>query len=170
MVCANIDDLFDWPHFAAVNAGGLLNPDWVDLNSGLLVIEPNANQHREMLSLVGRLATKDHGDQSFLHAYFPDWPNRKELHLDHGYNAFCHDLDRHAALFGYRMPKEQEVEAGSRTPESKIFRVVHFVGSSKPWHLCSRARHFLKEGDSLRACATNMWYQFEWNGLVSGQL
>ena len=80
LVCANLDELFERPHFPAVNAGGLLpeHRDGVTINSGLLVVEPDADRCREMLSLVGGLPTRDHGDQTFLHAYFPDWPKRAE--------------------------------------------------------------------------------------------
>ncbi len=41
LICDNLDHLFDKPHFSAVNAGGFKFKDWLDLNSGLLVIEPS---------------------------------------------------------------------------------------------------------------------------------
>jgi glycogenin len=164
LVCTNIDDLFERPHLSAVNAGGRL-PElehWVGLNSGLLVLAPDADQHREMLSQVGRLATTDHGDQTFLHAFFPDWPKREELHLDHGCNMFVSHMDRYATLFGYRMPTREEVTAGPTWDDARVFRVIHFVGGLKPWHRGFRTRHLRahlgsREGP-MAFRAARLWY------------
>jgi glycogenin glucosyltransferase len=175
VVCANIDELFERPHLSAVNAGGLLpgREDWVTLNSGLLVIEPRAEQHREMLGLVGRLPTRDHGDQTFLHAYLPDWPRRGELHLDHGYNLFHADLGRYASLLGYRMPLPHEVQAGP-DPAARVIRVVHFVGGLKPWHrgqrLRSAVRSLRPDPDPPGLRAIRLWYACERRAWLRGAL
>ena len=64
LVCTNLDLLFSKPHLSAVNAGGQLPrlQDWIDLNSGLMVVEPSAPLLVEMLQKVGQLPVKDHGD------------------------------------------------------------------------------------------------------------
>lgn len=40
IVLRNIDELFEKPHMSAVSAGKFLYPDWIRLNSGIMVIEP----------------------------------------------------------------------------------------------------------------------------------
>ena len=176
LVCANIDDLFERPHFSAVNSGGRL-PElahWRDLNSGLLVLAPDAALHRDLLGKVGHLDVKDHGDQTFLHAYFPEWPARQELHLDHGDNMFVDQMDRYAGSFGYRLPTRDEAVAGAAHNGAPLFRVLHFVGGLKPWHRGYRARHLRgylnrREGP-LAFEAARSWYLAEWSGRVLGRL
>jgi glycogenin glucosyltransferase len=174
LVCANLDELFERPHFSAVNAGGLLpeHRDWVTVNSGLLVVEPDAERCREMLSRVGHLPVRDHGDQSCLHAYFPEWPQREDLHLDHGYNIFHDHLDRYASLLGYRLPRREEAVAAPGPGDARLVRVIHFVGGLKPWHRGYRIRHargYLRPGTRpLGQRANRMWYGCEWSAWLRG--
>jgi glycogenin len=145
MVCTNIDDLFERPHFSGVNSGGDLpwHKDWLAINTGLLVIEPSSAEYAKMISLVGQLDTYDHGDQAFINVYFPEWPDRAELHLAHGYNMLAYQMHSYASLFGYRMPTSTEM-SGETVPASlPIIRVVHFVGGLKPWHSEYLFRHLL---------------------------
>lgn len=123
LVNRNLDELFNKPHMSAVNSGGLLPElsSWRQLNSGLLVVEPSTELFSDMVSQVGAIeGSQPGGDQAFLHAYFADWPNRKELHLDHTYNMFQKHIDRYHELFGYTLE------------EIKVF---HFIGETKPWTL-----------------------------------
>jgi alpha-N-acetylglucosamine transferase len=124
LVCQNIDELFAQPHMAAVNAGGMLpeNPGWQHLNSGLMVVEPSRSLYDDMMAKLELLYSAYGGDQDFLQAYYPNWPNRPELHLDHSYNIFHSHLDRYQQLFGYQIH--------SRTNPVKV---IHFIGASKPW-------------------------------------
>jgi glycogenin len=129
VVFRNIDELFERPHMSAVNAGGLL-PErcgygWTSLNSGLLVVEPSLELFQDMLSKVGTIEKVETGsDQDFLQAYYLNWPEQKELHLDHGYNIFYYDLDSYSQLFGYSFSSDQYV-----------LRVIHYAGDRKPWHM-----------------------------------
>jgi lipopolysaccharide biosynthesis glycosyltransferase len=129
LVCVNIDELFEKPGWSAVNAGGMLpeNADWVDLNAGFLVIEPNLAQFGEMLRLKDVLPSKDGSDQGFLHSYFPTWPRQPHLHLPHTYNLYVGHLDRYCELFGYHLP------APGRPAAATTVRILHFWGAFKPW-------------------------------------
>jgi glycogenin glucosyltransferase len=129
LVTRSLDHLFDRPHMSAVNAGGLLpgHESWTQLNSGLLVVEPS----RELFAaLARRLAAltdgEGGGDQELLHAQFPDWPHREELHLDHGYNMFHTHLDEYHARFGWTLDQ---------------VAVLHFIGESKPWQEAAVPAH-----------------------------
>jgi Glycosyl transferase family 8 len=124
LVCQNIDELFAKPHMSAVNAGGMLpeNAAWKQLNSGLMVIEPAFSLYDDMIAQLAALYNPAGGDQDFLQAYYPDWADRPELHLDHGYNLFHTHLDRYQQLFGYQINDAQ-----------KPVKVVHFIGEYKPW-------------------------------------
>ncbi len=127
LVCHNVDELFDKPSWSAVNAGGMLPEcsDWVDMNAGFLVIEPNPQQLQDILQMLPLLPSKDRGDQGFLHHYFPDWPSRSDLHLDHRYNLYAGHLDRYHELFGYDLTDE-------KTDRSVC--LVHYWGPRKPWY------------------------------------
>ena len=59
MVVRNIDALFDLPHMSAVVAGQGCHPDWIDLNSGLMVIEPEEGETDRMLDLLGGLREEE---------------------------------------------------------------------------------------------------------------
>jgi len=126
LIVENIDELFEKQHMSAVNAGGMLAEyaHWTGLNSGLMVIEPSRELYRDMIGKVGKIEQVERGgDQDFLQAYYPDWVDRPELHLDHGYNMFhCH-LDRYRHL-GYA------VRGGA-----KPVKVIHYIGGEKPWNM-----------------------------------
>jgi glycogenin glucosyltransferase len=120
LVRQNIDELFQQPHLSAVNAGGRLPEcsSWTQFNSGLLVVEPSTAQFEDMRRQLAGIDRELRGDQTFLHQYFPDWPSRHELHLDHRYNIFDVHLDRYEELFGWGMDEA---------------KVIHFIGETKPW-------------------------------------
>ena len=128
LVYMNIDELFNKPHMSAVNAGGMLPKlqSWTSFNSGLMVIEPSLNLYNDMMNKVGNLENFNFGgDQDFLQAYYPTWPENKELHLDHRYNIFCDHLNQYISLFNYTLD--------DRINEKSI-KVVHYTGKLKPWH------------------------------------
>lgn len=126
LVRKNIDHLFARPSMTAVAAGKTLRPDWVQLNTGLVVLEPSNSLFQLLLNSVEpavrckREGGLPAGDQDVFHQAFPDWPNRHDLHLSENYNTFSFDLDR---LCGRQ----------SQSCYEDIF-VVHFAGPHKPWH------------------------------------
>lgn len=142
MVLTNIDELFGKPHMSAVAAGRLVHPDWQRLNSGLMVIEPApqlpekiAATLEKALSEIKSLGNESLGDQDLINAYYADWPASEQLHLDDGYNIFYSDMDTYMNQHGYCLP-------GASGKESKLVRVVHFVGRHKPWMKWAGFRHF----------------------------
>lgn len=136
----NIDNLFEKPHMSAVNAGGLLNDEWVDLNSGLMVIEPNKNTFNDMIKKINILKPEGCGDQDFLNSYYPEWKDKSELHLDHRYNIFHFHLDEYNEKFGYNL--------------DDIY-VIHYIGKKKPWNMKEEIRKL--EDSSLLNKALKIW-------------
>jgi glycogenin len=124
LVYQNLDDLFGQPHMAAVNAGGMLPEyaSWTEFNSGLMVIEPSQALYTDMLAKLPDLYLPAGGDQDFLNAYYPDWPNQPEKHLDHTYNIFHEHVDRYQQRHGYQLKGDR-----------KAIKVIHYVGERKPW-------------------------------------
>lgn len=153
MVLTNIDELFDKPHMSGVPAGRLVHPDWIRLNGGLLVIEPQEQLADRIfatlpqaLEEVAALGGKASGDQDLLNAYYPAWCNTPELELDQGYNVFQCYLDIHIEKHGYRLPGDK---SGSGPP----VKIVHFIGPRKPWMKGAVVRHYLRRlrrGESVK--------------------
>lgn len=144
IVLKNIDVLFEKPHLSAVAAGQLEHPDWTRLNSGLMVIEPEENLAQKIGNLSSRavievqaLGGNKIGDQDVINAYYADWPDRKDLHLDEGYNIFFTDLDVYIGQHGYRT--SDNFKAGL-----KDINVIHFVGAQKPWMKWANLKHLVK--------------------------
>ena len=139
MVLSRIDELFDWPHMAAVAAGRLANPDWVRLNSGLMVIEPRAGLPEEIVATLPAAVrhaeaagTGIVGDQDLINAYYPEWPG-SHLQLDEAYNVLHPLVDHYVATGRYTL----DASAG----RSRLIKVIHFIGSAKPWSLRGLLRY-----------------------------
>ena len=136
LILKNIDDLFEYPHMSATNAGGMLpeKSHWTHMNSGVFIIEPSESLFKDMFYKIGNIEklksqssvikSKYGSDQDFLNAYYPDWSKRTELHLDHKYNMFHYYLDEYQSLFGYTLK-------GNTKPVS----IIHYASYLKPWHI-----------------------------------
>lgn len=124
MVLGNLDGLFDCPHMSAC-CDGLY--DKVNLNSGLMVIEPtdDEDQMKRMLELTDVLSQdkQARGDQDVIRALYPEWSKDERLHLPVSYNTFIDEAARNCSKLGY------DIDAGGE----KSVRVVHFIGPDKPW-------------------------------------
>lgn len=125
IVFKNIDFLFEKPHLSAVAAGKELHPDWVYLNSGLMVIEPDKEHYNAMVSLIEEAhnecikAGRPFGDQDVISKFYSDWHKKEELHLHSVFNV----------LLGYGgILKKAKVIDGF----SDIY-FYHFTGKQKPW-------------------------------------
>lgn len=131
LILENIDELFDCLPFSAVPAGHLINKDWIRLNSGLMVIEPDNNTMEIMLKLIAPVYQKRKaqglatGDQDIINEYIQDWFHNKELVLPESYNLFFNYIDiyRKQYKFKYHNPCK-----------SRTIKVVHFIGKNKPWN------------------------------------
>lgn len=151
IVIRNLDDLFDKPHLSAVAAGQLEHPDWTRLNSGLMVIVPEDELPQKIVNVVDRavsevsaIGSDKLGDQDIINAYYADWPDRKDLHLDEGFNLFFSDLDAYINRHGYQMQLDDS--------NLKNVSVIHFVGPHKPWMKWANAKHFLKTVKGRNSC------------------
>ncbi len=113
----NIDELFSLPNLSAVISGKEYVKEWVEMNSGLIVIEPEEGLVNKMLEVLKNTKfDKDIGDQDIINYYF-DWKN-KDLAISEIYNMYYFLIDYYVNALGYK---------------SNEFRVVHFIGERKPW-------------------------------------
>ncbi|SEW52328.1 glycosyltransferase [Chitinophaga arvensicola] len=124
IVLGNIENLFHAPHMSAVIAGGFLpkNHSWEDLNSGLLVIEPDQRLFNRMIMQIDKLSSIDGGDQGFLQSFFPEWPTEKHKHLDHKYNIPTQYVDSYCHLNNCSLAERSD----------KIL-IIHYWAYYKPW-------------------------------------
>ena len=122
LIMRNIDDLFEKPHYSAVVAGGVRHPEWVTFNSGLMVLVPSNTLYRRLADCIAPAMERCYreacniGDQDVFQEAFPDWPDHPELSLSETYNAFF----------------EYVYDLRKKYPRNEL-RVVHFIGSTKPW-------------------------------------
>jgi len=155
IVMHNIDELFEKPNMSSTNSGGWLpdKKDWKQLNSGLIVLEPSMVVFEDMKSKVGKIEKeKGKGDQAFIHQYYNDWPDRKELHLPHIYNIFdCH-LRGYKKHFGYYVD-----EKGGKFDEKRV-KIIHFIGQHKPWHLVDEIKK--RENVDEEWSAKRIWVRY----------
>jgi glycogenin glucosyltransferase len=121
----NIDELFDYPHMSAVIAGHEYIPDWDEINSGLMVIEPKIGIKEELIKIVQEHDFgKEIGDQNVIE-YFYDWKNL-HLEISETYNMFACYSDQYVNNFNY---KKEDI------------KIIHFVGPVKPWMLTDIESH-----------------------------
>ena len=149
VVMHNIDELFEKKNMSAVNAGGWLpnKKDWVQLNSGLLVLEPDNTLFENMKSKVGHIEKeKGKGDQAFLHQYYSDWPSKTELHLPHIYNVFDSHIGSYKKHFGYYLDEVQRKEY-----DFKRIKIIHYIGQTKPWDKMESIENSTKTDDETYA-------------------
>ena len=155
IVMHNIDELFEKPNMSSTNSGGWLpdKKDWKQLNSGLIVLEPSMVVFEDMKSKVGKIEKeKGKGDQAFIHQYYSDWPERKDLHLPHIYNIFdCH-LRGYKKHFGYYVD-----EKGGKFDEKRV-KIIHFIGQHKPWHLVDEIKR--RENVDEEWSAKRIWVRY----------
>ena len=125
IVLNNIDSLMERPNISCVAAGKSLHPEWVDLNSGLMVIEPNKSDYDGLIKSIDKAFVKRQeqnegfGDQDVIKYYFKDWKAKSECHLPETYNC----------MLGY---------AGVMKRRGMIksiddINVYHYTGKQKPW-------------------------------------
>ena len=123
LVTSNIDHLFDCGTFCVrYRHSG-------QFNSGVMVIEPSTAVFNDLIKNAPLLPSYNHGDQAFFNVYFKDmlyapmfnWSDSKRQHqpmnLPPGLNS---DI----GLYYF--------EGKWTIPDSEV-RIIHFMGSTKPW-------------------------------------
>jgi alpha-N-acetylglucosamine transferase len=160
LILRNIDELFKYQHMSAVIAGGMLPGKSTrgHLNSGMFVFEPSHELFEDMVSKIGKIEKLESGgsihkprhgsDQDFLNAYYPDWPNKKDLHLDHKYNIIHYFLDEYNELFSY------SIEDGP-----KPISIIHYASYLKPWDISEKTKEELRSDSkkTLEMQAIQLW-------------
>nr|XP_012629335.2 glycogenin-2 [Microcebus murinus] len=116
LVLANIDELFERGEFSAAS-----DPGWPDcFNSGVFVFQPSLETHKRMLQHATEYGSFDGADQGLLNSFFSNWPTA--------------DIRKHLP-FIYNLSSSSAYTYG---PAFKQFgssaKVVHFLGSTKPWN------------------------------------
>ena len=169
MVLQNLDHLFELPHMSGVTADKLTegHEHWIELNAGLVVIEPQAGLAASIMSHVSELEDEKEcfGMERLVHAHYPDWPKRSELHLDQKYNVFFSSIEHYVNRHGYNL--------NWRSPDDKTIAVVHFIGSEKPWSLSGTARlkRVLRESARFNFVSAKVlfWYFLLSSSVRNGQ-
>jgi glycogenin len=134
LVLRNIDLLFEKPHMSAVMAERYAgNEDSVDLNAGLMVIEPEPELTGRLIATLPEAFESEKrwrtaagrplsmGDQSVINMLWSDWIASDALHLDGKYNVLTTSLHHYRRTLNYSW----------RGPDG--IRVLHFIGQVKPW-------------------------------------
>ena len=131
-VLHNLDHLFAFPHMSAVAAGLSYpgNQDWEDLNSGLMVIQPQRNIVQEFEKLIPDVIKQKSicGDQDVLQLYFSDWKQHPEKNMGEKYGVFAQYASYYESRLGYTYPSIRHA-----VDNPKTIAVVHFIGENKPW-------------------------------------
>jgi len=125
LVVRNCDDIFDkFDEFSAAPDAG-----WPDcFNSGVFVFRPNLNTFKSLVRFAGENGSFDGGDQGLLNRYFKNWARGDiNKHLPFLYNM--------CATSTYTYLPAYKFYGGDVT-------IIHFIGSSKPWHV-----HFDTQGE-----------------------
>ncbi len=157
IVMHNIDELFDKPNLSSTNAGGALHKDWKQLNSGLIVLEPSRSVFEHMRSQVGVIEKeKGKGDQAFIHQYYSDWPDKKELHLPHIYNMFDIHIEGYKKQMGYYL--DEKTQTNNSKYDAKRIKIVHYIGQTKPWHKIDEIKKSEKTDEET--VANKIWVRY----------
>jgi len=116
LVLQNIDELFDRDELSAAPDIG-----WPDcFNSGVFVFVPSMETYAALIKFANENGSFDGGDQGLLNMYFKDWATKDiSYHLPFLYNMVSNVCYSYAPAYK-RFGKDA--------------KVVHFLGSVKPWH------------------------------------
>ena len=115
-VVQNLDNLFDAPHMSAVVADIYDQPECVELNSGLMVINPSEKEYKGLISFLSNdkiLNLSMCGDQDIIRLYYNFWSKDKTLKLSNKYNMYFTNIEKY---------------------KWRGISVVHFVYDKKPWN------------------------------------
>lgn len=142
LVLRNIDDLFEREELSACADVG-----WPDcFNSGVFVARPNLDTFAKLYQFAQEKGSFDGGDQGLLNSYFSDWSvGPSERRIPFTYNLTINASYSYAPAF-------------ARFRDD--IRVVHFIGSLKPWTFRrSSDGSIVPRGDSN---STNLDFVLKW--------
>lgn len=129
----NIDELFDAEDMSAVidRHYCTIDPEYMELTSGVLVVEPKKNLDLEIAKKIPICIEKfgQFGDQDVIQQYYEDWRLKPNLHLPLVYNMFILHLEyfiksNNPSKFNYRDFQKIDFEN---------LKIIHFICKKKPW-------------------------------------
>ncbi|XP_058391356.1 glycogenin-2 isoform X2 [Diceros bicornis minor] len=146
LVLSNIDELFERGEFSAAP-----DPGWPDcFNSGVFVFQPSLETHSLLLQHATDHGSFDGADQGLLNSFFSSWSTADiHKHLPFIYNLSSNTTYTYSPAFK---------QFGSSA------KVVHFLGSSKPWNYKYNPQtgSVLQEGSRVvhqhQASFLNLWW------------
>nr|XP_033805861.1 glycogenin-2 isoform X2 [Geotrypetes seraphini] len=146
LVLCNVDELFDRDELSAAPDSG-----WPDcFNSGVFVFRPSLATYVGLKQFAVEHGSFDGGDQGLLNSFFSDWATTDiSKHLPFIYNLSISSLYTFSPAF-----RQFGADA----------KVVHFLGSSKPWH-CKynpRTKTVTEDGSPSRhqhLTFTTLWWE-----------
>jgi len=125
LVLKNLDHLFSYPSISATTGGKAAHPEWIEFNSGLMVIEPSLTLFRNLVSNIDKAIARKtalnlgYGDQDVFNQCYPNWNNEPDHHLGETYNAIYCFLDAFMQQQHYRNLSQ--------------IHVLHYIGIKKIW-------------------------------------
>uniref|UniRef100_A0A8D0L9M4 glycogenin glucosyltransferase n=1 Tax=Sphenodon punctatus TaxID=8508 RepID=A0A8D0L9M4_SPHPU len=116
LVLCNVDELFDREELSAAPDSG-----WPDcFNSGVFVFRPSLKTYSLLLQFANEHGSFDGGDQGLLNSFFNNWATTDiDKHLPFIYNLSSSAVYSYVPAFNHF---------------GKDAKVVHFMGSAKPWN------------------------------------
>lgn len=116
LVLQNVDELFEREELSAAPDIG-----WPDcFNSGVFVFTPSMETYHSLLKFATEQGSFDGGDQGLLNMYFREWATKDiSYHLPFLYNMVSNVCYTYAPAY---------------KQFGKDAKIVHFLGSVKPWH------------------------------------
>lgn len=125
----SLDQLFELPHMSAMVAGRSYpgNEDWVDLTSGIMTIVPQEGLVDEITAMIPVVMDqkKGCGDQDILQAFYPEWPQHKELDMGEKYGVIASYASYYEKHLGYHYTNVIK--------DPKAVAIIHYAGEKKPW-------------------------------------
>lgn len=117
LIMKSLSELINKNTISAVDDGDfmLLEDFHEGLNSGLMVLKPSKKDYQQMINIISQVEKKREvfGDQNVIQEIYKDFHDKKTQHLDISYNACFYLLDKY---------------------KNKEFKIIHFMGSKKPWN------------------------------------
>lgn len=126
LVLKNLDHLFNYPSISATTGGKSAHPEWNEFNSGLMIIEPNANEFEKLVSCIPSAISRKqsmglgYGDQDVFNEYYPEWNTLPNHNIGEEYNAELSFLD--ALVKKHSLKSVLDVS------------VIHYIGFPKIWN------------------------------------
>lgn len=126
LIQKNIDSLFSYPSISATTGGKSEHPEWIEFNSGIMVISPDETVFDSLIAVVPaaierkRKAGLGYGDQDVFNEYYHNWKNLEGHDFGELYNAEV------VFLKGLMLKH-------SLKTLSEIY-VLHYIGARKIWN------------------------------------